>query len=163
MPRAGEFVRHGYPECPGKATLPETPARCNHLRSLIQTSIAGSARVLRSVRSAHHHGYEGKYDVDVVEGQPCCRFAHIDIDHFDAGKCEARHIGSQLDRIADRNDRLRQLARRGVERKIGSARATSETTSTTASTALKYRAKDAVSIGVTQSSYVNQHNKMPEL
>lgn len=162
MPRAGEFVRHGYPECPGKATLPETPARCNHLRSLIQTSIAGSAGFEVGVLPSIIHGYGSKYGVDGVEGQPCCRFAQIDADHFDAGKCEALHIGSQLDRIADRNDRLRQLARRGVERKIGSTRATSETTSTTASIALTYRAKDAVSIGFTQSSYVNQHNKMPE-
>jgi hypothetical protein len=46
--------------------------------------------------------------------------------------------------------------------KTGSARAAPETTSTTASIALKYRAKDAVSINFTQSSYVNQHNKMPE-
>jgi len=120
------------------------------------------AAFLRSARSAASSTATGsKYGVDGVEGQPCCRFAHIDVDH-DAGKCEALHIGPQLDRIADRNDRLRQLARRGVERKIGSARAASETTSTTASIALRCRAKDAVSIGFTQSSYVNQHNKMQE-
>jgi hypothetical protein len=46
--------------------------------------------------------------------------------------------------------------------KICSACAAPETTSITASIALKYRAQDAVSIDFTQSSYVNQHNKMPE-
>jgi hypothetical protein len=25
VPRVGEFVRHGYPECPGKATFSKTP------------------------------------------------------------------------------------------------------------------------------------------
>ena len=85
MPRAGEFVRHGYPECPGKATLPETPARCNHLRSLIQTSIAGSAAgfEIGALRPSIH-GYGSKRGVDGVEGQPCCRFVHFDVDHFDA-------------------------------------------------------------------------------
>jgi hypothetical protein len=46
-------------------------------------------------------------------------------------------------------------------KKFGSPRA-AETIRITASIALKYRAKDAVSINFTQSSYVNQHNKMPE-
>jgi len=46
-------------------------------------------------------------------------------------------------------------------KKFGSPRA-AETIRITASIALKYRAKDAISIRFTQSSYVNQHNKMPE-
>ena len=43
------------------------------------------------------HGHGSKRGVDGVEGQPCCRFAHLDVDHFDAGKREALGIRSQLD------------------------------------------------------------------
>jgi len=35
--------------------------------------------------------------VDGVERQSCGRFAHLDVDHFDAGKCEALGVRSQLD------------------------------------------------------------------
>ena len=42
-------------------------------------------------------GDGSKRRVDGVERQPCCRFAHLDVDHFDAGKCEALRVGSQLD------------------------------------------------------------------
>jgi hypothetical protein len=46
-------------------------------------------------------------------------------------------------------------------KKFGSPRA-AETTRITASIALKYRAKDAVSISFTRGFYVNEHNEMPE-
>jgi hypothetical protein len=69
-------------------------------------------------------GDGSKRRVDGVERQPRRRLAHLDVDHFDAGKREALRVGSQLDGIADRNDCLRQLARRGVEgeNRLGSHR-----------------------------------------
>ncbi len=42
-------------------------------------------------------GDGSKRRVDGVERQPRRRFAHLDVDHFDAGKREALGVGSQLD------------------------------------------------------------------
>ena len=53
--------------------------------------------------------------VDRIEDEPRGRLAHLDVDDLDAGKREAFEVGRELDRIVDGNDRLRQLARRGVE------------------------------------------------
>ena len=42
-------------------------------------------------------GNGSKRRVDGIERQPRCRFAHLDVDHFDAGKREALGVRSQLD------------------------------------------------------------------
>ena len=86
-----------YPECRPKATLAD-------VRAL-------GAIVNRHGRKRRAHR---------VERQPRGRFAYLDVDQFDAAQCQILGIGPQLDRVVDRYDRFRQLARRRVEEKTGS-------------------------------------------
>jgi hypothetical protein len=71
----------------------------HHLRALIQASTADSARGFEVGRDRDHflRGNGSKRRVDGVERQPRCRLAHLDVDHFDAGKREALGVRSQLD------------------------------------------------------------------
>ncbi|MCP1913528.1 hypothetical protein J2R96_006008 [Bradyrhizobium elkanii] len=55
--------------------------------------------------------------VDRVQRQLRGRLAYLDVDGLDARQSEARDIRRQLDRVMQRDDRLRQLSGRAVERK----------------------------------------------
>ena len=86
--------------------------------------------------------------VDRIEGEPRGRLAHLDVDDLDPGEREALKIGREFDRIVDGNNRLRQLARRGVEGKAGSASALADIDKTSAMIAVSAAAKLRIVGGV---------------
>ncbi len=72
-------------------------ARCERLRESERDRLGRGIERDVGALDAIVGGNGSKRRVDGVERQPCCRFAHLDVDHFDAGKREALGVRSQLD------------------------------------------------------------------